>query len=156
MATGGWMDRVKAAVTSRGTDVVARVSQKALDAIEAMEKVEGAITQAPDKLKALRAKATANLEPLARRVRSQSEGPATRTYGARAVPSEDPSLHREQKAPELRKQAAPKAKAATSERAEPARRTVGRKTVASTSAPKQVRKPEGPKVKRGQKHRHHR
>jgi F0F1-type ATP synthase membrane subunit b/b' len=128
------MNRVRAAVAKRGAKVVAKVSETALDAIEAVEKVEGALARAPDKLKEMRTKAVDGLAD-ARRTRATEAREAAR-------PAAEPRKRPAAKGPSP----------LTSEQI----RATGRKAISTATAAKQLRKPSGPKVKRGQKHNHHR
>lgn len=149
MATAGWMDRVKTDLTRRREDLLAAVSQRALDALEAVERVEDTLARAPYMLRDWRTKAADRLEAYARRqgvnVDRERVDINVEVEVRRPEPFDMP--HRqEREAP-----SAPKPEKS---------RTAGRKSVQSPTSARRVgvqgKKKKGFVVKRGQKHAHDR
>jgi len=165
-----WMEQIKSAVTQRGEDFVVKFSQRALDAIESVEKVEGLLARAPATLKDWREKATEQFESLAHMVRPEEkvegEAWAADLTQSQAKPSQaQPSQARRATdvAPrgltvETPTQDLPLHAAEEASRASNRAPASGRKVAPAPVSAKQSRRPRksGFKAKRGQKHSHNR
>jgi len=167
IGTGGILEGLRTAVMQRGEDLVARASVKALDALEVVEKLEGKLAAAPEKLREFRIRASDALLILSG-ADLESEENLAQARAAQAPQPQAPKMSVSKQAQkvegrievlgvDVQVEARPARKAPLPP---PPPQIQGRKAApvnasAKSAKAKQPRRKKGFVVKRGQKHHNH-